>query len=249
MIKADGIEEITTTLMENKIEKAELKLITAYGPNEEVTFVADIENLFTYTIENLTNKTLRNIELNITMPEGTYLDSNYQESTDKYDFVEYANNIVTLKMNQLDPKQKLEIPFLITVDEIDSNKLEQQYAFFCDAAVNNQTYYSNQIEKTVQQGVAKLSIAQKANRTDEFVEEGDVIVYTTTITNQSLLSVDLTIEDNLENILKVQEAYIEKDGQKVKDLEKLEESFISTDYHLQVGEAIQIVEKVVVRRK
>lgn len=247
VIKADGIEDITTPLMENKIENAELKVITSYGRNEEVAFVANIENLFTYTVENLTNNKLENIELNITLPEGTQLNSNYQESTELYDFIEYANRVVKLKINQLEGNQKLEIPLLITVNEIDSNKLEEQYSFFCEATVNNQTYYSNQIEKTAKQDVAKLEISQQADRAEKFVKEGDNITYTTTITNQSLLDADLTIEDNLAEILEIQEAYIEKNGQKVKDMEisKEEEgTLITTDYHLLKGEALQVVIKV-----
>ncbi len=242
VLKAENLEE-TIPLMENTIEKADVKVVTTYGSNEAVEFIADTENAFLYTLENLTNKTLENIELKVVLPEGASFSPNYQKDTDIYEFVGYENREVKLKIHQLAVNQKLTIPLSITIGEIDSHKLEQEYTFFCEATVNHQTYYSNEIEKIAKQNRAKLGILQKANKTGEYAKEGEEITYTTTITNQSLLDTELTIEDNLEEILEIKEAYLEKEGHKLKDFENREESFVNTQYPLKAGETIQAIIK------
>ncbi len=245
VIKADGKETKTEQLMENKIEKAELKLITAYGYNEEMKFEANAEVPFINTVENLTDNKLENIVVDINLPEGTSFNQANWENTEKYELVKYENRKITIKIIGLEPKEKLKIGFYASIGEVDSQKLEQQYAFSCQATINGKTYYSNQIEKTAVQLKSKLEVKQEADKTEEYVKEGDSILFTTTITNQSARDVNLVIEDSSAmDILQLQEAYIQKNGQKVNELQQAENSLIYTEYQLKANETIQLKEKV-----
>ncbi len=243
VIRADDLER-TIDLMQNKIEESELKLITTSSKNEEWEFRPNIEYPITYTLKNLTDKDLENINLTMILPKEAKFDKSCLFEEDEAEFVEYADNAVKFKINKLNANSERAIVFSIMVDSMDIDKEKQDYEFSFDATVNGITYSSNQLIKTAKQHALKLNVVQTADNSNKILKTGDTVTFTTTIKNMSSGKETFYIEDFLQEILQLQSAYIEKDGQKIKDIEEIQEGILSTKYELSAYETIQVVIQV-----
>ena len=241
-ISADNIDKQTINLMENKIKDAELKLTTTMNQNEEVIFESGIRVPINYVVKNLTNHTLNNITVTIPLPEGTSIKDKKQ--LDGYDVVENGNTL-QIHVDSIAVGKVFDFCPFINVGYIDDfNQESQTYSFYASATVGNNTYYSNSLDKTAKQQRINLQITQTSTPVKEYAETGDVITFTTTITNRGTIGKKFYIDDVLVHVAEIIENSIIKNNQKLGSLEKKNKYLYSTEYELQAGETIQVIEKI-----
>lgn len=249
-MKADDFE-LSKDIMQNKIKDAELKLTTKYSKNEEVIFSAGSENSFTYNITNISENTLENITLNLSLTDGVTLRDEYRVNGDNYTYEEFTDNNIKINIKKLDPEETLTLVLDLYVEPIGNGETEKTYDFSCNATINGNQYYSNVISKSDVNRIANFEIVQTASIEEESVKEGDEIQFVANIRNTSNIEADLLIEDNVSSILNVTEAYLMKDGERIADAQYEKDSdtgegYLSANYLLGAYSEIDLVINAVV---
>ena len=238
---ADNAEKQTINLMENKIKEAELKLTTIMNQNEEVEFESGIRVPINYIVRNMTNHKLKNITVNIPLPDGTKLQNSELKG---YNYKE-TGNTVQINVDEIDVGKAFGFSPFISVGYIEDFSVESQtYPFYASATIGNNTYYSNSLDKTAKQQRIDIQMSQTSTPKKEYAETGDVITFTTTITNKGQQDKTFKLEDRLVHVEEIQEAIVKSESQNIGKLERTNKYIYSTEYNLKAGETIQVVEKI-----
>ena len=135
-ISADNMEEVSSILSKNKIEKADIKLTTKYLYSEDTDVYVKEKFHTVVNIENLSDNAIQNIYVNINFVENLKYESSIYDE-DKVEFVKLENNILTLKILEINPKENILIHVLPEIQEEGICKV------ISEAIQKGKTYESN----------------------------------------------------------------------------------------------------------
>lgn len=245
LINADDFSQ-EKIIMDNTIKQADLKLTVMYSFNEETPLTEGNETIFQYKVTNLSDQKLENVQLNINLPDGVDTEQMYFGDAEYYKYISNTDKIVTVELvNPIEPGQSVQFPFYITIGVIPEGQLEKSYTFSMSATLNNITYNSNEIIKTISKTLYDITAEQKGSVEGDTIRELDEVQFITTIKNNSERDTSLTIFDEVPDMLIVEEAYVESNGERIAtaDIEAMEENILSVDCNIQAGQEIQFILK------
>jgi hypothetical protein len=176
-IKADEIEKQTFT-MENKVNAGKIKASLVNNINRLHPLVYGNYPYNTLKIENLTESTIKNAVVTMTLPEELELVEIDNSSNVVIENTSNKNNI-KLTIKELDKIEEIGVKARV-VKNTDSNivlKYKVQLG-------ENETYYSNTMELLTEKLTASdVKISQTSNIKEDTVKNGDKLVYTFVIKN------------------------------------------------------------------
>lgn len=242
-LKADGYE-YEKDLMENQIGKGELQLLTQYEKNEEIEFTEGSETGFQYFIKNISDGKLENVQIEVNIPEGIILDGNYEDDVNQFKYIETTETSAIYEIESLEAGEEVELFLNLEVNRMDVNVSSKDFHFFVKGTVNNTSYYSNGLTKTVEKRLLTLDVIQESSLEGKYIKDKQEVQFTTTITNRGLIDGTIVIEDYLPQCLVVKEAYIEKSNGECVNVD-IYGSYVSYEYDMKAGEVIKFVVKVV----
>lgn len=182
-------ESITEHTINNNVKESLLKLNLQSANNEEKLITAGIGETYNMVlnVENISNKKLNNIKINIYLPEefklNSYIDLEDINRTDNYMEYDYSRHMITCSIEKLEKGEKLCMLVIIDVGDIDANLLSKDIKIIADSKINGSSIISNDLERTINQAKSFVTIKSNSNLTDKLVENGDVINYELDITN------------------------------------------------------------------
>ena len=237
-LEADGIEKQEIATIINKIKDAKLKLNIKCNYNEERVVLAGSVLPITLTTENISDKELKNVVIELPIPEGTTLEEMYIVPEDNYSYLGIEDGIAKFKINSINPREKVEIILSLTLDDFkeDATQIDVYYK----ATANKDTYISNELIKEAIQEKADISVTQKGNRNVSTVKTGEEVIYTTIIKNASNREQPIEIIDNVPTAAVVKSAYIISDGNQIK-ADDITDNKVTLKTGLTQGQEIEFV--------
>ena len=235
-------EDINTTMntISNEIQEAEisLKFIQTTPKNFGYT-LSTLTTMYTeLEFTNLTDQTLSNVMItiyisnNLNYEDGIELDEEDETITiQNTETNDNGETLITILVSELTAGETKAIELLVTAIEIDEDT--DTASLYATATVNEKIYYSNTLTDTIYNYENDLTIEQYALVNDENVdsstriEDGDIIEYIATITNNEDESVNVEITDFYADGAEVQSASFTVNGTEI-DLEEYiyEDGFI-----------------------
>lgn len=243
-LKADGYQQEKKT-MESKIQSAELKLLVTYGQNEEVPLCENNETVFKYQLINISDHDLENVRVEIVLPDGVDRGKIYKGDTQNYKYIRETDNGIIVEIENIEKGKNVEFAYNIYIGTIDKGLLEKSYAFSMNVEQSNSDtiYYSNEIVKTISKSLLEITAVQESSLSGDTIKERQRIQFTTTIKNDSIKDATIEIKDTVPEPFIIEQAYIEKNGQKVLSAD-INELDIKTEYELKAGEEIKLIVKL-----
>lgn len=215
-IKSDELQEKEFTSIENNIESAKLKLKMTNAQSEDILIGAGGGKIpFYLEVLNISGSKLNDIIVEVPVcDELRFIDETYLEESDKYEFVSYENKILKLKIPTIEVDEKIDINFQLVAEKLDMSITEVIATQYSKAIVAGEEFYSNEYEKTILQTQTTIVAEQTANLDVDTVYDNDNIIYTITVRNEGSIAKDVMIDDNIQIGLKINEAYLLRNGEK-----------------------------------
>ena len=241
-VKADNLDEKTFANIENTIEDAELKLTLRNGFSEDIDIVSNGDRLPAMAnVKNISDKELQDVM--ITMPLGDdvyFVSEDFIESEEgKYELVSYENKTIQVRIPSIQAGETIEVGFKLLTEQMDTQLTEKDFRQYYTATVNDTTYTSNEMQKTIKQSETVIEAEQTSNIEGNTITDGDNIIFTIHIANKGVIEKNLTIVDELPAGLSVNEAYVLK-GQERENIE-VENNVFAIEEVVQANEEIDIV--------
>lgn len=240
--------ETTKTTNETKLvsENANLKVTVKRITDRNVELYESGDIQYFAIIENISNQAQKDVKVKTNMPSGLSVSRltlltgvGRQEAPNGNVVTELGNNIETLPANEneiqeienseistqnLEYKEEIDIGTLeagqtkvlnydLAINQLDNaNKIN----FSVEALQGNNTYRSNVVTDTVKS--VDIGISMTSNVETRYVKEGDKIVYTIEVSNNTSEKIEgIVVKDKIPESLSVEK--VSFDGQEVKELE------------------------------
>ncbi len=245
-IEADGIEAQTLQTVSNPIKEAKLKLNVICNYNEERTIVANSTLPITLSTKNISDKELKDVELELPIPEKVSIDELSIKESETYTYLGMDSQVAKFKINKIQPGEQVDI--IVSLETDDFKEEELDINLMVQSTVNNETYTSNELEKTIVQEKLDITVVQTANIQEKEVQTDDKLIYTTTIKNASEKEQAIKIIDNVPSAAVIQKAYLIIDGQET-NIEEIENNELEEDVTLAGKSEIKLVIETVIDEK
>ena len=241
-LSADNIEQKEIKSIENKILDSRIKITINPGATPNYPDITEDQIIYMNTyVKNLTNETLRNIEVkllhteNITMDDDTVL---YLFDDDRVKDIEKGEKYTSLVITELQPGEE----FYIDIKAKVLNPSQNELSFDTSAIiqVGDEQYYSGLLNYKVKKYFSDVSIVQTSN-IDGAVKNGDKLIYNCVIQNTGAYDMDIEVDDVLpENAILKRVYYTKNNEQNEVELVNIDNSF-NIDTTLAINESITIV--------
>lgn len=208
-ITADDMQEKTVKTLTNKIKQAKLKVQMKKKYEEEYTVTSNVKYPFFYEITNISDEKQENAILEMEIPEGLEFNTDYLFVSDKYEFVECQNNILKLKIPNIDVDEKISIRLSLFVQKMDYDVELKEFDLYCKVLLDSETYYSNEINQIIKNVEVEIVAKQEGSIKENEVSNGDNLTYKFTIENKGTLDKKISIMDNVPQGAEINKAYIE----------------------------------------
>lgn len=249
VLSGEEIETIVIPAYTNPIKQAKLKLKILNGTaiDQEIYSKNYAYPLEMY-VENISGEDLSNINVNLDLPEVITF-----EADDEIEHIDFSPIELDIQKNNLDKKkinvtlgnlqagETATIYVMCHTESIDLklDKVEVNIDF--SAEVDGEKYISNEASKEILQAETNITAIQEGNIQGDYVENGDNLIYTTTITNKGVIEKDITITDTLPTGVNINKAYILKDGEKIDDIAEIIYQNVGFQYTVNPQEEITLV--------
>ena len=241
-VKADNLDEKTFANIENTIEDAELKLTLRNGFSEDIDIVSNGDRLPAMAnVKNISDKELQDVMISMPLGDDVYfVPEDFMESEEgKYELVSYENKTIQVRIPSIQAGETIEVGFKLLTEQMDTQLTEKDFRQYYTATVNDTTYTSNEMQKTIKQSETVIEAEQTSNIEGNTITDGDNIIFTIHIANKGVIEKNLTIVDELPAGLSVNEAYVLK-GQERENIE-VENNVFAIEEVVQANEEIDIV--------
>lgn len=247
IILAEGKENETVSTISNKILQAELKLNLKYVYNEEVKVYSESTFMSELSIENLSNVALRDVEVEVKLPE--ILVDNYGDNLsydeEQIEFESFEEGVIKFKVLNIDPGEDGKTYVSIKPFVKEFSEETARIAMSAKAITSNKaTYVSNELIKEVQNSKedSKVSITQAANFEEgAILKDKDNLVLTAYITNDSDKDYSLYIQDGFQEGITINKVTVINNGEEKDATEKVVGSFIGFIEESKANSQIQII--------
>ena len=206
-ILADELKQGNIEL-NNDVKDAGLKLTITNNISTDNSIIKGNLAANKITVKNISDKDYKDIY--VTLNTSKLMSVYNIEESEKYEVIDKTDEFVKLKVKQLNKGDKIDISIILMANsDKDENVNLQGYA-----TVDGATYFSNEVEISLKNDiVSNLEVLQEGSIKNDYVKNGDNLIYITTIKNNANSNINiLTIEDKLPNVLTINKAYIEKQG-------------------------------------
>ncbi len=204
-VQADGMKTLKSE-KSNKVKSAQLKLGLTNNVSKEIGTVEN--NIFanTFEIKNTSNETLKDISVKFTIPkEFEYVEVYELDPSNNYQIIQQDKNYLVFNVKELASGATKELN--VSLRTIDGKPEEESVSINYTATVNNNTYYSNEVDIALKQALStKLETKQVVNATG-ILKTGDKLIYKIAIKNVGENSDGITIEDFVPEAAVVKNAY------------------------------------------
>lgn len=196
-ITGDGIEEKEIKTVTNPIKQGKLKIQMRNNLEEEYDMLTNREYPFWVDVKNISNTTQQNIIVDIPVPEGFEFktDSLFIPDESAYQFVEYKNRNVKLKISNIEAGKTISIRLGFQVNSMDTSIKSKSYHFIYNATLGEETYVSNEMDKVIYNAESNIIAKQYGSIDGEKVKNGDKLRYTCEIENKGIKAKQLDITD------------------------------------------------------
>lgn len=219
-ILADELKQGNIEL-NNDVKDAGLKLTITNNISTDNSIIKGNLAANKITVKNISDKDYKDIY--VTLNTSKLMSVYNIEESEKYEVIDKTDEFVKLKVKQLNKGDKIDISIILMANsDKDENVNLQGYA-----TVDGATYFSNEVEISLKNDiVSNLEVLQEGSIKNDYVKNGDNLIYITTIKNNANSNINiLTIEDKLPNVLTINKAYIEKQGS-TENIENIENNQI-----------------------
>ncbi len=238
-IKADGTEEKNIKTITNPIKEAKVKLNITYNFNEEREIIANSTLPITLTAKNISQKELKDIIIELPIPEETVFNEEYLETSEEFTYLGIDNKTAKFKIKSIEPGEKVDIILSLEVNDFKEEK--KPIDLFIKSIIDKDTYVSNEINKNATQEKAEITIDQTGSIEKKEVQTGDNLTYIATIKNASNKEQKIQIMDYVPQAAIIQKAYIVVEGQET-PIEEIENNEIDIEeIELRANAEIQLI--------
>ena len=196
-VSAEGLEDKEIETLTNKIKQAKLKLQMRNKLEEEYSISSNREYPFFLDVTNISDEVQKDIIVNLPVPDGFDFQTESIFESEEYEFVEYKNDIVTLKIPQLEKGKTTSIRLGFWINSMDINIEKKEYSFTYTATLENEEYYSNEMDRTIYNAEVDITAKQYGSIKKEEVEDKEKLTYTCEIENKSQTAKAISITDYL----------------------------------------------------
>lgn len=198
-ITGDGIEKKEIETLTNPIKQGKLKLQMRSKFEEEYDILTNREYPFFVDIKNISNSTQQNVIVNIPVPDGFDFktDSLFMPDESEYQFVEYKNRNVKLKIPTIEAGKTISIRLGFQVNPMDTSIKSKSYHFIYNASLGDEIYTSNEMDRVIYNAESDITAKQYGSIDGEKVKNGDKLTYTCEIENKGTKAKQLDITDDV----------------------------------------------------
>lgn len=245
-ITADGLETKELDTLQNPIKTAKLKLQMRNKLEEEYDMLTNREYPFFVDVTNLTEETQKDIMIYIPVPEGFHFKTESLFEADNYEFIEYTNKEIVLKIPTIEARKMLSIRLGFDIKSMDYNIEKKDYSFTYKATLGKETYYSNEMDRTIYNAEANIEAKQYGSIKDEWLEDGDALTYTLEIENKGKKSKDIDIIDYVPMGAEIQKVKMKKYNMLNETPSLIEEKELEFSSQVFYNDELQPNEKIVI---
>lgn len=252
-ISGDSLVEKTIDTYENPIKQANLKVYLTSPDIDSTTLPSNGVAYYTANIENISNETKNNIDVQIHMPEIFELEEElYTQSDSRIALVEIdqRNNIATFRISSINSQERIIINLGFDISAITQQQEETSIYFTATAENDENSYISNVWTKTVISRYNNVTIQQIGSKEEQIVENGERITYTATIKNEGPGNETIHIVDELPDGVELRNLSIRYNGneQQLYEEENIVGEFEGTitQYMIQISHELNVGDELVI---
>lgn len=207
-ISGDGIEEKTLKTLTNPIAQGKLKLQMKNKLEEEYDVLTNREYPFILDITNISTSKQENIILNLPVPEGFDFktESLFEPDAGFYEFVEYKNRTVKLRIPVIETGKKVSIRLGYQVNSMDTSIEKKSYHFSYNAILGEEKYTSNEMDRIIYNAESEITAKHYGSIKGNTVKNGDKLTYTLELENKGKKSKEIDISEYIPMGADIQEA-------------------------------------------
>ena len=240
-IYADELEEKEVEIGSNKIKQGDLNLKLIDSFYEQTNIHSKGGFPIELQIKNMSKETKKNIIVSLPLTDEIYFTLDEFRETDNVKFIDYKDKIVRFEIKEIAPEVTETFSTQLIVEDIPIDKVETFTTISFNVEENNKKYYSNEISRKFYQSQANIIANQISDKKDEYVDNGDKIIFTTTIENKGAISANLDFYDDVPDGAVIKNAYLLTDGNKT-ELNKVEGyNVIDTSIEIEPNQKIQLI--------
>ena len=221
-VTAENQETKDITIPESEIISSEIKATLESEWPDDAQIVSRGALPVNLKIENKTQNTLQDIIVDIKLPEEVYFEYSETyfpvEENSNYELVDYGSDFLQIRIKELSANADENITTIfvnLIADALDTSMTQVNTEILYSATLNDRTYYSNKLYKTIKQSETVITANQTSNIEGEWIEDGDELIFTFNIENTGSLDAGLTLQDVVPDGLIIQEAYIMNNGTRI----------------------------------
>ena len=183
-----------------KVAKGELKLTAKRGGDPAIELTNNSSMTYVIRVENISNETKNNVQLNINLPQDLQLQTVLDSGT--YEVIG-TSNTVSLGDMEAGAIRTFDIVAKANVANASDGKSTKDVYVSATAKANNTTECrSNAVKETIK--YYNLSISLASSNANGYVKSDDTIEYNITVKNSTdVQAPNISIEDKIPNELKV----------------------------------------------
>ena len=241
---SDDSSEKTIETIKNVVKDAKLEVRTGYAGTEDVeendALTGGELKVYGY-IKNITNETLKNVELNIVVPKELLFEEGnriFGANDLEMQILNLAENkIVKFTISELSPGESREVFLSTEVADYDLTIKEKMVTVSAYGNVSEETYYSNDYRKLTKQGETIIEHSWTSNVNKESLEHEEEVTLTFSIKNVGYMTAgNIKISTDIEPGFRVVNVVL-RNGDTELTYEQTEERILG-NVHLGMGEEI-----------
>lgn len=192
-------------------------------------------------VKNISNETMKDVIVEVSLKKGLNFLLDGFDETENVEFVDYSNKIIKFKIKEIKAGEEESFINYLETEEIELDKTECLANVYFNIEIENEKYYSNEINRTIYQSKTKVIANQVSSNQEEYIKTGDNITFTTEIKNLGAIPIILNLYDDVPRGMVVQKAYILKNESK-EDIELIEDSnYIDISTKIEANQIIKLV--------
>lgn len=238
-IKSDEIETQIYKAEERKIKQGKMKIRIQADNPEESQILSKTQLHISIDLKNITDEKIEEAILEVPLEDKyTFDETRFIILSEKCEYIGYENNVLKLKIKNLEAQEELSIPIGVCASGFDKEIMEKTLTLCCYAYVGDEKYMSNEMYRKVKQGETTITAVQSTTCNKDIIETGDEFTINLTIKNVGYIDADISILDMVPDGLEIQKITINKDNE-IKEIENYN-NLITENLKIESGETVSI---------
>ncbi len=206
-VKLSAIEIELSKVPDTELETIIKTNYYSLKPGDTFSYIAEVKNAYVGR--------LNNVAVQMAIPEGLSYKSaskiiDDQESNSGVTY-NISGKAVKIDLGTMDPNEIVKVKVVVEADSLPKDSYERNFETYMEAktSAEDDTYASNHVKLAVFK--TGISISQSASVTDQYIYEGDELIYEIEVHNTSGEYIkEVTVEDTLPDGLNFEEVSYQK---------------------------------------